>query len=91
MAHLTQISIKHNLTEELFNIRAAARQSNELLQQETQFPAYPSQVLRAPRKLQYCPDQDLRCRVNIYFQQVLGGRRTGFAVQLPEVMPLWGK
>ncbi|KIK91865.1 hypothetical protein PAXRUDRAFT_830475, partial [Paxillus rubicundulus Ve08.2h10] len=50
-----------------------------------------NQVLRAPRKLQYRPDQDLRRRVSIYFQQVLGGRRTEFAAKLPEVMPLWGK
>lgn len=51
----------------------------------------PDQVLRPPRKLQYRPDQDLRRRISIYFQQVLGGRHTEFATQLPEVMPLWGK
>ncbi|KIK79834.1 hypothetical protein PAXRUDRAFT_160191 [Paxillus rubicundulus Ve08.2h10] len=51
----------------------------------------PNQVLQAPRKLQYCPEQDLRHRVSIYFQQVLGGWHTKFATKLPEVMPLWGK
>ncbi|KAF9230680.1 hypothetical protein BU15DRAFT_68994 [Melanogaster broomeanus] len=68
-----------------------SRRSDELFQQEKEFPDYPNQVLRAPCKLQYRPDQDLRCRISIYFQQVLGGRCTEFAAQLPEVMPLWGK
>ncbi|KAF9237742.1 hypothetical protein BU15DRAFT_88589 [Melanogaster broomeanus] len=40
VAYLTQINIKYDLTDELFNIRAAARRSDELFQQEKEFPDF---------------------------------------------------
>lgn len=51
----------------------------------------PNSILRAPRKIDYKPDQDTRRRLTLYLAVVYGCESREINQILPAVMTRWGK
>ncbi|KAF8518574.1 hypothetical protein JB92DRAFT_2081950 [Gautieria morchelliformis] len=58
---------------------------------EKQYEAFPSTILRSPRKQNFQPDQDLRRRISLYFAWIYDRDAAEIRNLIPLTMTRWGK